>query len=276
MMKRALILCVLCIVTAAAQTKPSSSDVPRAVEIYMLSNDDQSLLHIKRAAIEQAAAAEGYQLTEGLWQSRAIESAALGSNLLLQYERSDSAGLSLFSILVSRSSGQLRVFPILRQGVTAFKSAYAGPAGIRAYNEMFPPLQIDSKNDAQLAARVRCYMAMTGYGDFSGGLGMVELSVINEHGKNIASLSYRDADNTDWRFLFTPQGVLTGVKRFGPAIKSAPETIPIETSQVPAPISPQQTTAPATDSSWGNPHPVPEISPYGRRQWTAPPTIPQA
>jgi hypothetical protein len=260
-------------VQAFAQSPQVSAGAPRAVEIYTLSGDDQSLLRIQRAAIEQAAAIEGYQLSEGTWKSRAILSSALETNLLLQYEHSDSAGLSLVSILVPRRGGPIRVIPVLRQGTTPFKFAYDSPDAIRAYNELFPALVIDTNNDDKLASRARVYMALSGYGAFSDRLGMVEHAVINEHGKKIASFSYRDSGNADWRFLYTPQGVLTGVRMLGAEIKPVPETRTSSTTTVPSAKPVQQTTAPATDSSKGNPRPVPQTSPYVR-EWKAPATLP--
>lgn len=100
---------------------------------------DSDTLHIRQAELIQAARIYGYNLEAGSWTYEQTLCAPMPQTILLHYRQIFPDGTeSLFTALVPRESGRIRIVPVLYRNATPFVPAPKNPRNVALFNELVP------------------------------------------------------------------------------------------------------------------------------------------
>jgi len=130
-----------------------------------MSAADSSVVQTRQSELVQAARIYGYDLEAENWSYEQTLCAPLPETILLHYRRVFPDGTeSLFTALVPRGPGRIRIVPVLYRNTTPFVPAPKNPRNYALYNDLVPQAiasrEIASNgNWLELSA---CYGEMTG------------------------------------------------------------------------------------------------------------------
>ncbi len=126
---------------------------------------DSNTLQVRQSELIQTARIYGYNLEAGSWTYEQTLCAPMPQTILLHYRQIFPDGTeSLFTALVPRGSGRVRIVPVLYRNATPFVPAPKNPRNVALFNELVPR-EIAAKalapdgNWLELGA---CYAEMTG------------------------------------------------------------------------------------------------------------------
>jgi hypothetical protein len=130
-----------------------------------MSGADRALLQSRAEEIRRSALVYGYDLGGGSWQVEQGVCPQLPDTLLLHYlERYPNGTQSLFTVLIPRTSGRVRVIPVLHRNAVPFLPSASNPKNYEIFNSLVTP-EMAEKNSAPggewLSLGV-CYAEMTG------------------------------------------------------------------------------------------------------------------
>ena len=164
----ALALAVAVSCPAKAQSAPAGNELPRHLAPAAVSPADVAAIHAHEAALAEAATIFGYNLEAGNWLWEQTLCPAMPGGIMLHYfQRFPDGTESLFTALVPRGTGRVRIVPILHRNKTPYLPAPTNPRNYAVFNEAVPPdiaaRAIDPDGNAlQLST---CYAEMTGGGE---------------------------------------------------------------------------------------------------------------
>jgi hypothetical protein len=107
----------------------------------------------------------GYDVTAGNWQVEQGVCPQLPDTLLLHYlDRYPDGTQSLFTVLVPRSPGRVRIVPVLHRNAVPFEAAVANPRSYELFNSLVPDeiARQDSAPRGEWLALGVCYAEMVG------------------------------------------------------------------------------------------------------------------
>ena len=135
------------------------------LDLQQMSGADRRALQANRSAIMESAEIYGYDLVTGNWTVRQTLCPPLPNTILLHYRQRFPDGTeSLFTALVPRGKGSVRIVPVLHRNATPYVPAPRNPRNYALFNSLVP-LSIaqqalaSSHNWIELSA---CYAEMTG------------------------------------------------------------------------------------------------------------------
>ncbi|HUY81043.1 MAG TPA: hypothetical protein VMU92_04910 [Acidobacteriaceae bacterium] len=224
------------------------------LDARQMSSADQATLRAHHTEIIEAAEIYGYNLVAGNWTYRQTICAPLPNTILLHYSQRFPDGTeSLFTALVPRGKGQVRIVPVLHRSATPFVPAPRNPRNYALFNRLVPKAistqgLVSSRNWIELSA---CYAEMTGAsieipkgGSVEAGVAGAPTATIHldsQHKSSLVTFADRESERTFrvWSISLNHLGRVTA---------AGTEDYPVNPSQMdfsPAPVVAQ---APATRS----------------------------
>jgi hypothetical protein len=260
-------------VTGAATQNPEQADtvVSPSDKIHyfvlehrspeQLEPEDAALLKKRKRDVLAEAEFYGYDMSAKGWSYEQSVCPLMPDFVMLRYSSKDAAGAeSLFTILVPRSGGRIRIVPVLNHGATRFKPAPLDPRNYQLFSQLVPA-EVAVKNsgpDGKWILLSICFAEMTGArpqvpNDPSLDIRMIKapppILRISINGKDhevrftdpISPKEYRL-----WEISYNGAGQITSVnddvQSFGePVVRTAPEPTPklITPPPAPVPVQPQ-------------------------------------
>ncbi|WP_026443396.1 hypothetical protein [Pseudacidobacterium ailaaui] len=126
---------------------------------------DAALLKKEQRRVQEAAEFYGFDFQMGPWTQEQAVCPLIPDYLLMHYTRKDASGAeSVFTALVPRQKGRVRIVPVLDHGVTRFKPAPQDPRNFQLFSEVVPHevARKNSHEDGQWLLLSVCYAEMTG------------------------------------------------------------------------------------------------------------------
>jgi hypothetical protein len=130
-----------------------------------MSASDQDVLQSHRLQLEESAKIYGYDLAAGDWVYDQAGCAPMPRIILLRYRRRfDDGTESLFTALVPRGSGRVRIVPVLHRNQTPFVPAPRDPRNYALFNQLVLDAfsSAAAPSDATWLNLGACYAEMTG------------------------------------------------------------------------------------------------------------------
>ena len=133
--------------------------------LQQMSEADRAALEAHRTDIMEGAEIYGYNLVTGNWTIRQTLCSPMPSTILLHYSQDFPDGAeSLFTALVPRGKGRVRIVPVLHRNATPYVPAPRNPRNYALFNSLVPQSiaqkeLASSRNWIELSA---CYAEMTG------------------------------------------------------------------------------------------------------------------
>ncbi|HTV06304.1 MAG TPA: hypothetical protein VME86_13120 [Acidobacteriaceae bacterium] len=130
-----------------------------------MSAADRATVQARHSEIMESAEIYGYNLMAGNWTYRQTVCSPMPDTILLHYSERFSDGTeSLFTALVPRGQGRVRVVPVLYRNATPFVPAPRNPRNYALFNSLVPQNiaaehLASSRNWIELSA---CYAELTG------------------------------------------------------------------------------------------------------------------
>jgi hypothetical protein len=135
----------------------------RSVE--QMDSSDAAVLQNNRKKVAEAAEFYGYDMNSTPWMQEQVVCPLIPDYLLMRYAGKNTAGAeSVFTALIPRTRGRVRIVPVLNNGATRFKPAQLDPRNFRLFSEVVPA-DIAKKNiapDGKWLTLSVCYAEMTG------------------------------------------------------------------------------------------------------------------
>jgi hypothetical protein len=235
----------------------------RHLDSQEMSTADRAIVQAHRTEILEGAEIYGYNLVAGNWTYLQTLCAPMPDTILLHYiERFPDGTESLFTALVPRGQGRVRIVPVLHRNATPYVPAPRNPRNYALFNSLVPQSiavqqLASSRNWIELSA---CYAEMTGAditipksGSVEAGVALAPTATIHVDSQHKSSLvTFADRESTGtfrvWSISFNREGRVTAAgTEVYPVIQSrAPRQPTAVAAQVPAtestPISPSQPT----------------------------------
>jgi len=130
-----------------------------------LDPQDAGLLQKRKRDVLAEAEFYGYDVSAGGWTYEQVVCPLVPDYVMLRYASKDAAGAdSLFTVLVPRNGGRIRVVPVLSHGSTRFKPAPSDPRNYQLFSQIVPA-EVAKKNsgpDGKWLLLSVCYAEMTG------------------------------------------------------------------------------------------------------------------
>ncbi len=130
-----------------------------------MNSADRDLVESRARDIQQSALIYGYDLASGNWQVEQGVCPQLPDTLLLHYlERYPNGTQSLFTVLIPRTSGRVRVIPVLHRNAVPFLPSASNPSNYELFNSLVSPetAQKDSVAGGEWLSLGVCYAEMVG------------------------------------------------------------------------------------------------------------------
>ncbi len=159
--------------TTPQQTDAVSAPGVEKLQYFMLEHrsPDQlgpsaaELLKARHHHVLTEAEFYGYDLSAGGWSYEQSVCPFMPDYIMLRYSSKDAAGAdSIFTLLVPRNGGRIRVVPVLSHGATRFKPAATDPRNYQLFSQVVPG-ELAMKNsgpDGKWLSLSVCYAEMTG------------------------------------------------------------------------------------------------------------------
>ena len=198
-------LAVLALICAPFTSRPLIAQQPGSIQHLAadaMSAADRADLADHGRDLNEAARVYGYNLAAGNWTYEQTLCSSMPDTILLHYTRKFPDGAeSLFTALVPRGAGHVRIVPVLYRGATPFLPAPKNPRNYALFNELVPSAASTGTDWLELSA---CYAELAG--------GRVDLQSA-EHG-NIgiaaapsATIHLQEQDKTARVTLATREGM---------------------------------------------------------------------
>lgn len=255
---------------AAVFASPARAQQPmvrmRHLAPQAMSASDRAMLQARHADLIEAAEIYGYNLAAGNWIYRQTLCAPMPHTILLHYIRRFPDGTeSLFTALIPRGQGRVRIVPVLYRNATPFVPAPHNPRNYALFNSLVPSniaaqLLASSRNWIELSA---CYAEMTGADIQIPGGRSIEAGVAgaptatiqldSRHKNSLVTLADRETAATFrvWSISFNHEGRVTA---------AGTEVYPVNSSGTPPTRTAVAMQSPETESA-----PIPVSHPAGTR-----------
>jgi len=151
----------------ASEADPSTRSALRVqvLSVGQMLKEDADLLSGHRAEVAEAAEFNGYDLASGSWIQSQVLCPYAPNHVLMHYlKMSPDGSLSLFSALIPRDKGPVRIIPVLYSGGQALRVFGSTPAQRDLINQVISTkvlLEVPSGN-ADWATLGYCYAALAG------------------------------------------------------------------------------------------------------------------
>lgn len=242
-----------------------------------MSPTDSAVLQSRRSEIIESAEIYGYNLVAGNWTYRQTLCAPLPQTILLHYsERFPDGTESLFTALVPRGQGRVRIVPVLYRNATPFVPAPRNPRNYALFNSLVPQ-NIAAQELASLHNWLElsaCYAEMAGAdinipkgGSVEAGVASAPTATIHidsQHKSSLVTFADRETRGTFrvWSISYNHAGRVTaaGTEAYPvyPSRTAAPQ--PVEAAQTPEATAPEQAPAPVEASVPTQPSSAPPLS----------------
>jgi len=234
-----------------------SGDFPqplRHLASSAMSAADRTQLNARRGELAESAKIYGYNLEAGNWSHEQTLCASMPDTIMLHYFQKFPDGTeSLFTVLVPRGQGRLRVVPILYHNGTPYVPAPRNPRNYALFNELVPSgiAQADIASSSKWLELSACYAELTGASiDLSSSrtanIGIAEAPAATIHldaqGKT-AHVMFADRDGSHayrlWSISFNRDGRVTAAVTGNYSVyaaKTQPQTqlqTPLQTQTLP-------------------------------------------
>lgn len=132
---------------SAAQENTASSEGSRQIKYFSLEhrapdamdNADRDLLRARRKELTSEAEFYGYDITSGNWIYDQAICPQLPNTLLVHYlNKFPDGSESLFTALIPRSAGRVRIVPVLYRNAAPFIPAVKNPRNFAIFNSLVP------------------------------------------------------------------------------------------------------------------------------------------
>ncbi|HEX3437908.1 MAG TPA: hypothetical protein VHT24_14150 [Pseudacidobacterium sp.] len=211
---------------------------------------------------DMAAEAEfyGYDMNSRAWTYEQVNCPMSPGHIVLRYSSQNPAGgTSLFTLLVPRSGGRVRIVPVLSNGATRFKPAAVDPRNFQLFSEVVPAdlAKPNSGPDGKWLTLSACYAEMTGANfpipkDPSSDVQMINappptirISITGKEREIRFAEPVSQKDFRLWRITYNDAGhiiaVSDGEHSFGPPIVLHPAEPPVKQIPQPPAKGPQTT-----------------------------------
>jgi len=158
---------------AAPMTQAAGSETPQRIKYFSLehlppdkmSDADRGLLHQRQKELLEEAQFYGYDLTSGSWNYDQSICPELPATLLLHYlQKFPDGSESLFTALIPRDSGRVRIVPVLYRNASPFIPAVKNPRNFALFNSLVSPAvaKQDSGPDGRWLSLGVCYAEVVG------------------------------------------------------------------------------------------------------------------
>jgi hypothetical protein len=130
-----------------------------------MDNSDRELLRVRRKELMSEAQFYGYDLTAGNWTYDQTICPALPDTVLLHYlEKFPDASESLFTALIPRREGRVRIVPVLYRNATPYIPAVKNPRNFELFNSIVPAAiaKKDSNTEGRWLSLGVCYAEVVG------------------------------------------------------------------------------------------------------------------
>lgn len=220
-----------------------------------MSAADRAAVQARQREIADAAQIYGYSFEAENWAYEQTLCAAMPETILLHYVRQFPDGTeSLFTALLPRGTGRVRIVPVLYHNMTPFVPAPKNPSNYALFNELVPPANggtgvAPGGKWLQMSA---CYAEMTG--------GRVNYARDSDLGLRIAgapsptihlnvqdkttrvTFADREGERTYrvWSVSFNRRGRITAAATEDRSVVAAKTTPPVQPAATP-PVQPQVT-----------------------------------
>jgi hypothetical protein len=207
-----------------------------------MSATDAAALQAHEGELAEAARIYGYKFEAGNWSYEQTLCAPMPETILLHYFQKFSDGTeSLFTALVPRGAGRVRIVPVLYRNVTPYLPAPKNPRNYSVFNELVPR-NAANRDWLELSA---CYAEMTGgltslppgASEDIGIAGAPSATVHLDVQEKSTSVTFAEREGARtyriWSIAFNRDGRVTAAgteERSVVAAKSVPPASPAETS----------------------------------------------
>jgi len=126
---------------------------------------DAEIVSRRKRDILAAAEFYGYDMSADAWTYEQSVCTQIPDYIMLRYSSKNAAGAdSIFTVLVPRNGGRIRIVPVLSHGATRFKPAPKDPRNFQLFSEVVPAglAKQDSGPEGKWLALSVCYAEMTG------------------------------------------------------------------------------------------------------------------
>jgi hypothetical protein len=130
-----------------------------------MGKEDAALLSSRQPAIVKAAEFNGYDLSSGTWIENQMLCPAAPNHLIMHYLKlGQDGGVSLFTAIVPRNQGQIRIIPVLYHSVQAFRDFGTSPAQRLLINQVIPRNDPSGQpiSETDWSTLAFCYAALVG------------------------------------------------------------------------------------------------------------------
>jgi hypothetical protein len=130
-----------------------------------IDSSDAAVLQKNQKKVAEAAEIYGYDMNSSSWGLEQVVCPLIPDYLLMRYSSKNPAGAeSLFTALIPRKRGRIRIVPVLNNGTTRFKPAPLDPRNFRLFSEVVPAdiAKENSAPDGKWLTLSVCYAEMTG------------------------------------------------------------------------------------------------------------------
>lgn len=166
-------LAALALVLAASARMPSNAQQSAAralredglqhIQASSMSPSDEAELARNHRDLVEAAEIYGYRLTEGNWAYRQTICDVMPDTILLQFSRQFPDGSeSLFTALLPRGAGRVRIVPALYRNATPYLPAARNPRNYALFNEFADIASQGAVSNRRWIELSACYAEMTG------------------------------------------------------------------------------------------------------------------
>ncbi len=243
----------------AENTPQESTDKLQVLSVGQMAPADAALLDEHRRDIAAAAEFHGYDVSSGTWiQSQVACPYAPRYVILHDLQLTQDGSISLFTALIPRSSGQVRIIPVLHHGAQALTIFGSTPGQRSLIDDVISARQLSeppNQND-DWATLAFCYGALAGAEPVASSTASPEQTSprldLDENGK-VREMSFSvlgpDHFYQDWTIQFDGHGKVKSIglsaRGLHPALEipgqhtRREKTIPSGAPAVPKPIPPR-------------------------------------
>jgi len=245
----------------AEDNLPAVSGKVQVLSVGQMDPADAALLATRRQELATAAEFHGYDVSSGAWiQSQIACPYAPRYIILHDLQLSHEGSISLFTALVPRGSGQIRIIPVLHHGVQALGIVGSTPGQRSLIDEVISARMLSEPRDphGDWATLAYCYGALAGAEPVSFTATNLDQTVprlyLDQNGK-IREMSFSvlgpDKFYQDWTIQFDGHAK---VKSIGLAVRALNPP-----REIPAGNSPRERKVPVSAPPVPKPVPPPAV-----------------
>lgn len=251
----AAIQCCLAASFACSQAMPVEAPVDASHSVMrvqilsssQMSKDDADLLSARKAAVAEAGQFSGYDVSTGNWiQSQVLCPDAPNHEIVHYLKMAPDGSLSLFTAVIPRTGGRVRIIPVLYHGAPAFHVFGSTPSQRDLINEVISTKGVSGvvNADSDWTTLAYCYAALVGAEPMSKSVTTPEeisprLAVSGDGKVQEMSFTVLGADHLrqEWRVLFDRHTQVKAIELSAGSLQT-PRTVPesqMKRQPIPAP-----------------------------------------